>query len=259
MLFRVQVVVITAVRPAWRDMAHASDNSGCADAVRYSFGINAEDAGSAARLADRAAEHARDRDGDYIGGAIAELTVCRVRAEEFDGYQDYLLQPATAPGIFYVTGTCTFGMPHGMCAGTLEALTALRQSIRERGLPPPSFVHPKPPDSRPSKRTRILCPRCHRWAEFDSAGVIDSLCDCLDPASRESQIGRQAGRALGAFIEEHASCLKYSRDIAFVFLDEEDPRYGALDPAMSQWGARRGPVEVASSRRVLLGSASDMN
>lgn len=237
MLFQVHVVVVRAVREGLRygDPGALDDrDDGWSEAVAYSFGINAESAAAAVSEADRAAEHARGRDGDYIGGVVAELQVSRVRADRFDGYEKYLLQPLSKPGIFYVTGTTSFGAPHEMIAGALDAVSALRDSIRQRGLPPPSFAHPKPPDPSPPKRVRILCPGCHKWAEVDSTGVVYSLMDGLDSASPESEIGRRTGRTLGAFIEGHSSCLKYSRDIAFSFLYEGDPRYDAVDPAMRE-------------------------
>jgi hypothetical protein len=227
MIFQVHVTVVLSRQ------VFALNDSHWVEAVSYTFGINAEDAGVAAGLAERAAEHARDRNGDYIGGVVAEVQMCRVRVEEFKGYEDYLLQPISAPGIFYVTGTTTFQMPSAMVAGTLIALEASRDSIRKSGLPQPSFVHPMPPDPPPPKRTRLLCPGCHKWAEFDSTGIIYSLYEGLDPALSEHRIGQQSGRRLGVFIEEHASCLKLRSHIAFVFLHEGDPRYDALDPAMA--------------------------
>jgi hypothetical protein len=90
-----------------------------------------------------------------------------------------------------------------------------------------------PPDGPPPKPARILCPGCRRWAQVDSAGVIYSLYRGLDPDSSEARIGRETARTLGAFIEEHVSCLKYSREVAFRFLHEGEPGYDALDPDMA--------------------------
>lgn len=230
MLYRVHVVVVLAIGSRSPDGSVAAPIDHWADTVSYWFGVNAEDAGAAVAQVERAAEHARGRDGDYIGGVILELQVRSAAAVEFKGYEQYLIRPITDPGIFYVTGTTHSGLPSGMIPAVRDRLAELRESIRQRGLPPASFVHPKPPDGKPPRRTRIVCPGCQSWAEFDSAGVICSLYDGLDPGSREAQIGRQTGAMLGRFVEEHLPCLKTSTHIALVFLHEGDLGYEALDP-----------------------------
>jgi hypothetical protein len=231
MLYRVHVSVVTAMRAGLPASSATTSDDGWAETVSYFFGVNAETAASAAALAEQAAEHARDRDGRYIGGAVLELQVRSAAQEEFSGYEPYLLKPITARGIFYVTGTTTSGLPEAMIRAVLERLAEIRESIRLRGVPPPSFVHPKPPDPPFPSRTRLVCPGCRQWTEVDSAGVIYSLVDGLDPGSRESQVGRQTGVTLGQFIETHMPCLKTSSHVSLVFLHPGDPGYDNLDPA----------------------------
>lgn len=230
MLYRVHVTVVTAMRAGLPASSATTPDDGWAETVSYFFGVNAETAASAAALAEQAAEHARDRDGRYIGGAVLELQVRSAAQAEFNGYEPYLLKPITACGIFYVTGTTTSALPEPMIRAVRERLTEVRKSIRLRGLPPPSFLHPKPPDPPVQSRTRLVCPGCGRWTEVDSAGVIFSLVEGLDPGSRESKIGRQTGVTLGQFTETHMPCLKTSSHVALVFLHPGDPGYDHLDP-----------------------------
>jgi hypothetical protein len=239
MLFKVQVIVVRAVRislGASDPRALDDRGDGWCDAVMYWFGINADTASDAVAGAERAAEHARDRNGEYIGGVVAQLHVRRAHVDEFAGYDEYFLQPISRPGIFYVTGTTSFWMPTEGLPGTSEALAVLRQAVREDGLPPVSFAHPRPPAPRPPVRTRILCPTCHRWAEVDSLGVVYSQCDGLDPDSPEAKAGRQAGRTLGDFIQRHTPCLPYSHVVGFTFVHAGEAGFHLMEPSMEDDG-----------------------
>jgi hypothetical protein len=237
MLFNVHVIVLRAVRESLRhtDPAALEDRiDRWHDAIMYWFGINAESASDAVSQAERAAEHARDRDGQYIGGVVSQVQTRRAHIDEFANHDDFLLQPISQPGIFYVTGTTSFTTPRD--PGAFGALEALRNTIREHGLPPVSFAHPKPPDAKPPGRSRILCPNCHRWAEVDNLGIVYSRCDGLDPDSVEAKRGQAAGRTLGEFMQRHTRCLNYSRSIAFTFLHEGDGRFDLLDASMEDDG-----------------------
>ena len=230
MLFRTQICVVLAIRqPFTRKLGGDQLWQETASCL---FGINAEDAAAASLIAVRAAEAAVDRDGEFVGGVVAEVQSKCVGPEEFDLHERYLLQPRHVPGIFYVSGITFSSLANHELNGVSKRLQSLRESIARSGLPAASFTHPPlpPPESVPL--VRIVCPVCEHWVEVAHDGLLYSFFDGLDRFSAEEEEGRHAVSIAGPFVKNHFQCLRGRDDVsALVFLYPDDERYACLDAA----------------------------
>lgn len=230
MLFRTQICVVLAVRqPFWRNMP---GDRLWEETATCLFGINADDAAAATQIAVRAAEAAVDRDGEFVGGIVAEVQSKCVGPEEFDMHERYLLQPKHLPGIFYVSGITFSSLVNRELHGLSYQLQLFRDSIARSGLPATSFTHPPLPPPEPAPLVRIVCPVCECWVEVAHDGLLYSFFDGLERFSPEEEEGRRAVSIAGPFVRNHFSCLRNQDDVnALVFLYPDDERYACLDAA----------------------------
>lgn len=200
----------------------------------YTLGINAANSAAACETAARAAENAIDRDGDYVGGVVVELHTRCVGSEEFQRYEDFLIQPIDQTGIFYVSGISYFSASINKLSGAERELDLRRQRFKSNGPPSPSFVHPPLKVVAPEK-ARLVCPVCKYWVEIDSSGLLYSLFCGLDPFSSEYEEGRLAGNIAAPFVQRHFECLSTSTEFsALIFIYESDERFLELDEMMRE-------------------------
>src|SRR5688572_1586386 len=113
------------------------------DTVEYRFGITADTESDADSIAEHAAQHAVDRDGQYIGGVVQAVSTTPTTPTELDEYSDYLIRPASEPGIFYVSGVIYGSIAFSDAARFDERMLEFRYRIEQLGRPSPSFKHPK--------------------------------------------------------------------------------------------------------------------
>jgi len=203
------------------------------DTVEYRFGINADTESDANLVARNAAEHAVDRDGQYIGGVIRAVSTTPIIPTELNEYTDCLMRPFSEPGIFYVSGVEYSTIAFADTARFDKQILEFRRRLEQQGCPSTSFTHPKVVNHHEPNVCRLACPTCGRWVEYDQRAFhyafIDGLQAFPDLLSRVVSSRSVYVR----FLSRHETCI--IGDVAKLkYMHTDDDDFYTLDSTLCE-------------------------